>query len=135
MAFLFNCEGREMDKPLLVEVIAYAPTAYYHCTHCEVAWREMGANNRLHEEQLESSLPREMIEEYRAVSDWVRQIFRVHCDRVLVRVIDAASIEGFYKSLKYGARHYPAVIVDGRSIYTGSGMLALAGEEIAHQLE
>ena len=35
-----------MTKPLLVEIIAYAPTAYYHCTHCEVAWREMGATNR-----------------------------------------------------------------------------------------
>jgi hypothetical protein len=34
-----------MERPLLVEIIAYAPTAFYHCTHCEVAWREMG-NNR-----------------------------------------------------------------------------------------
>ena len=41
-----------MTKPLLVEIIAYAPTAYYHCTHCEVAWREMGATNRIHEEQM-----------------------------------------------------------------------------------
>ena len=81
-----------MDKPLMVEIIAYAPTAYYHCMHCEVAWREMGTNNRIHEEQLESSLPEDLIQEYQAVSDWVRQIFRVHCDRILVRVIDAASI-------------------------------------------
>lgn len=123
-----------MDKPLMVEIIAYAPTAYYHCTHCEVAWREMGADNRIHEEQLETSLPRDLIEEYRAVSDWVRQIFQVHCDRILVRVIDAASIEGFYKSLKYGARHYPAVIVDGQSQFTGSQMLPKASEEIARRL-
>ena len=46
-----------MSKPLQVEIIAYAPTAYYHCTHCEVAWREMGATNRIHQEQLSSSLP------------------------------------------------------------------------------
>jgi hypothetical protein len=124
-----------MDKPLMVEIIAYAPTAYYHCMHCEVAWREMGTNNRIHEEQLESSLPEDLIQEYQAVSDWVRQIFRVHCDRILVRVIDAASIEGFYKSLKYGARRYPAVIVEGSSQFTGSSMLPLASEEIARQLE
>jgi hypothetical protein len=124
-----------MSKPLLVEIIAYAPTAYYHCTHCEVAWREMGASNRIHEEQLKSSLPEDLIEEYEKVSDWVREMFRVHCDSIVLKVIDAASIEGFYKSLRYNARHYPAVIVSGKKRFTGSEMLQAASEEISHQLE
>jgi len=123
-----------MDKPLLVEIIAYAPTAYYHCTHCEVAWREMGKSNRIHEEQIESSLPRDLIEDYQKVSDWVREMFRVHCDRILLKVIDAASIEGFYKSIKHNARRYPAVIVNGKSRFIGSERLPSAGEEIARQL-
>jgi hypothetical protein len=123
-----------MDKPLLVEIIAYAPTAYYHCTHCEVAWREMGATNRIHDEQMESSLPKDLIEDYQKVSDWVREMFRVHCDRILLKVIDAASIEGFYKSLKYKARRYPAVIVNGQARFIGRQMLLSASEEIAHQL-
>jgi hypothetical protein len=122
------------DKPLLVEIIAYAPTAYYHCTHCEVTWREMGADNRIHEEQMESSLPADLIEEYQTVSDWVREMFRVHCDNILLKVIDAASIEGFYKSLKYSARRYPAVIVNRKARFLGSQMLSAASEEIAHQL-
>ena len=123
-----------MTNPLLVEIIAYAPTAYYHCTHCEVAWWEIGATNRIHEEQLESSLPEDLIQEYQVVSDWVRGIFRVHCDQILLKVIDAASIEGFYKSLKYNARRYPAVIVNGKTRFLGSQMLSKASEEIAHQL-
>ena len=123
-----------MNKPLLVEIIAYAPTAYYHCTHCEVAWREMGANNRIHDEQVESSLPPDLIQEYQTVSDWVKEMFRVHCDAILLKVIDAASIEGFYKSLKYKARHYPAVIVNGESRFLGTHMLSAASEEIARQL-
>ncbi len=122
------------NRPLLVEVIAYAPTAFYHCTHCEVAWREIGSTNRIHEEQVESSLPEDLIKEYQVVSDWVKELFRVHCDRIILKVIDAASIEGFYKSLKYNARHYPAVIVDGKSRFIGSEMLSAASEEIAHQL-
>src|SRR5688500_7655413 len=108
------------DKPLLVEIIAYAPTAFYHCTHCEVAWREMGATNRIHEEQVESSLPQDLLQEYQVVSDWVKELFRVHCDRVVLKVIDAASLEGVYKSLKYNARRYPAVIVNGKSKFIGS---------------
>lgn len=123
-----------MSEPLLVEIIAYAPTAYYHCTHCEVAWREMGANNRIHEEQMESSLPDDLIQEYQTVSDWVREMFRVHCDNILLKVIDAASIEGFYKSLKYNARHYPAIIVNQKSRFLGVQMLSAASEEVAHQL-
>ena len=122
------------DKPLLVEIIAYAPTAFYHCTHCEVAWREMGKSNRVHEEQLESSLPEDLRREYQVVSDWVREMFRIHCDNIVLKVIDAASIEGFYKSLKYKARRYPAVIVDGRSKFIGSQMLSAASDEIARQL-
>ncbi len=123
-----------MEKPLLVEIIAYAPTAYYHCTHCEVAWREMGATNRIHEEQISSSLPQDLLEEYQKVSDWVQEMFRIHCDRIILKVIDAASIEGFYKSLKYKARRYPAVIVNGNTRFMGSKMLSSASEEIAHQL-
>jgi hypothetical protein len=34
-------------KPLTVEVITYAPTAFYHCQHCEVAFQEMGIGERL----------------------------------------------------------------------------------------
>jgi hypothetical protein len=123
-----------MSKPLLVEIIAYAPTAFYHCTHCEVAFQEMGKSTRVHDEQLESSLPEDLTREYRAVSDWVKEMFRVHCDAVVLKVIDAASIEGFYKSLKYNARRYPAVIVNGKTRFIGSQRLSAAGEEIAHQL-
>lgn len=123
-----------MESPLLVEIIAYAPTAYYHCTHCEVAWREMGKSNRVHEEQLESSLPPDLQREYLAVSDWVREMFRVHCDRLLVKVIDAASVEGFYKSLRYGARRYPAVVINGKSRFLGSDKLEAASQEIARLL-
>jgi hypothetical protein len=123
-----------MTKPVLIEIIAYAPTAYHHCTHCEVAWRETGAANRIHEEQLQSSLPVDLIQEYDTVSNWVREMFRVHGDAVVLKVIDAASVEGFYKSLRYNARHYPAVVVNHKTRFLGSQMLSAASEEIAHQL-
>ena len=86
-----------MDKALPVEIIAYAPTAFYHCTHCEVAWSEMGATNQIHDEQVRNSLPEDLIQEYQEISDWVRELFRQHCDRIIIKVIDAASIEGVFK--------------------------------------
>lgn len=123
-----------MKEPLLVEIIAYAPTAFYHCTHCEIAWSETGRMQHIHEEQLESSLPPDLIQEYQAISDWVREIFRVHCDRVLVKVIDAASIEGVYKSLRYGTRRFPAVIVNGEARFRGIESLTSASSKIADLL-
>jgi hypothetical protein len=53
---------------------------------------------------------------------------------MVLKVIDAASVEGFYKSLRYNARRYPAVIVNRKARFAGSEMLSSASEEIAHQL-
>lgn len=122
-----------MGSPLLVEIIAYAPTAFYHCTHCEVAWREMGATNKIHEDQFKTSLPAELAGDYQQVSDFVRELFRRHCDQVLVKVIDVASVEGFWKTLRYGVRRYPAVIVGGRKRFAGEKFLE-AGEEIDREI-
>ncbi len=122
-----------MNEPLWVEVIAYAPTAFYHCTHCEVAFREMGVTNHFHQEQINSSLPEDLAQDYQALSDWVRELFRLHCDRVVVKVIDAASVEGFWKTLRYRVRRYPAVIVDHRARFVG-GAYPEASREIGRLL-
>lgn len=118
----------------MVEIIAYAPTAFYHCTHCEVAWREMGMDNQIHEEQTQSSLPSDLAQDYQRISDWVREIFRVHCDQVVVKVIDVASVEGFFKTLRYGLHRYPAVIIDGKSRFGGDA-LEEASKVISRRLE
>src|SRR3990172_2926753 len=108
------------DKPLLVEIVAYAPTAFYHCTHCEVVWQQTGFSKGLHEEQVASALPPDMMQDYQAVSDWVRRLFKIHCERVVVKVIDAASVEGLWKTLRHGLRRYPAVIIDRGAKFAGT---------------
>lgn len=109
-------------KPLLVEVIAYAPTAFFHCQHCEVTFHEMGIGQRVQEEQVAVALPEDLRQDYQNVSDWVRYVVNKYCGQVVVKVIDAASIEGFWKSLRYGARKYPAVIVDGKDKLSGGNL-------------
>jgi hypothetical protein len=123
-----------MEDPLFVEVIAYAPTAYYHCTHCEVAFREIGVTNRFHEEQVSSSLPDDLARDYQKLSDWIREITREYCDRIVVRVIDAASVEGFIKSVRHGLRRYPALIIDHKTKFSGVGFEE-ASLAIAERLE
>jgi len=69
--------------------------------------------------------------EYAQISAWVKEMFGRHCDRVVVKVIDAASIEGFYKSLVYGMHRYPAVVVNRQARFSGSHSLESAGEQIS----
>ena len=121
------------DKPLLVEIVAYAPTAFYHCTHCEVVWKESGFSEGLHEEQVKSALPPDLLQDYQAVSDWVHHLITTHCDQVLIKVIDAASLEGVWKSARHGLGRYPAVIVGGRQRFIGADFSG-AEAEIAKQL-
>lgn len=123
-----------MNSPLKVEIIAYAPTAFYHCTHCEVAWREMGASNRIHQEQVESSLPPDLADDYQAISDWVREVFRIYCDQLLIKVIDAASLEGFVLSLRHRIHHYPAIIINGGK-FTGDEALTDASGALSALLQ
>jgi hypothetical protein len=121
------------DQPLLVEIIAYAPTAFYHCTHCEVVWQQTGFSNGLHEEQVRSALPPDLQADYQAVSDWVRHLLRTFCDGLAVKVIDAASLEGFWKTARHGLSRYPAVVVGGRSRFQ-AGDFEAAEAEIARRL-
>ncbi len=118
-----------MGKPLLVEVIAYAPTAFYHCTHCEVVWHEAGVTRSIHQEQMDSSLPDDLAREYQGISRWVEELFQHYDNRIIVKVIDAASLEGLFKSLQYGVHRYPAVIVNRQARFTAQA-LERAGSEI-----
>jgi hypothetical protein len=126
-------EDQAMDMPLLVEIIAYAPTAFYHCQHCEVVWHEIKASGPIHQEQVASSLPDDLIQEYQEISNWADELFRRYADRVTVQVIDAASLEGVLKSLRYGVHRYPAVIVNRRARFTRQAF-ERASDEIARAL-
>lgn len=122
-----------MKAQVQVEIVAYAPTAFYHCTHCEVSWREIGMSNTLHEEQVSSSLPQDLAEDYQAMSDWVRDLFRRHCEGITVKVIDAVSVEGIWKTARHGLRRFPAIIVDRKKSFDGGNFQA-AEAEIARRL-
>lgn len=100
-------------SPVRVEVVAYAPTGFYHCTHCEIVFQQQGVGDRIHAEQLQSAMPQDMLETYARLSAWITALVARHGDRVLVKVIDAASVEGVWKALRHGLRRFPAVILEG----------------------
>jgi hypothetical protein len=112
-------------KPVSVQVITYAPTVFYHCQHCELAFREIGVGERLRRREAAEALPDDLTREFQAVSDWVHGLLQRHRGRVRVDVLDAASIRGFLTSLRHRVGRYPAVIVDGRDKRIGLDFAAL----------
>jgi hypothetical protein len=109
----------EPQEHITVEVLAYAPVAFFHCQHCEIFWQQTGASQHFHREQVASSLPGDLMEEYQQLSEWVREMRAAHGERITFRVIDAASIEGWFKSVRYNLHSYPAVIVNGKEKIIG----------------
>ena len=111
-----------MMKPLTVEVIAYAPTQFFHCQHCEFVFEtaKVEGVKKFHADALETSMPPDMMKEYQGLSDWVMGAVEHYGGRVVFKVIDATSVEGLLKSVRYGVRKYPAVVVDGKEKQTGA---------------
>jgi hypothetical protein len=110
-------------RPVRVQVITYAPTIFYHCQHCELTFREMGIGERIRREEASQALPEDLQHQYAEVSGWLHDLAHRFGPRIRVRLVDAASIEGFFKSLVHRTRRYPSVVVDGPHRYIGTDQL------------
>ena len=107
-------------EPVDVQVVAYAPTGFYHCQHCELTFQQVGLGRKVHGDQLRAGLPEDLQAQFHAVCDWVGALAARYGSQVRLNVTDAASLEGFWKSLRYRVRTYPAIIVAGREKYLGT---------------
>jgi len=78
-----------------------------------------GVGRKIHREQLDSGLPADLAAEFHSLSAWAQGLPQRYGSRVTVRLVDAASIEGFFKSLFRRFSRYPAFVVSGTR-YVGS---------------
>ena len=105
-------------KPIQLEIVTRVVTFFDHCRRCQILFDQSGLDEKLHQKEMEE-YPPDLKEEYLELSDWIRELTRLYKHRLLVRVIDAQSPLGIYKSLRYRIRTYPAFIVEGKETYTG----------------
>lgn len=108
-------------RAVRVEIVTYAPTAFFHCQHCEIAFQQLGIGAQVRRDELDEALPVDLQFEYLDLSEWVHELVERHGPGVDLRVIDAASVAGVWTSLRRGVRAYPAVIVEGRIKRVGTG--------------
>jgi len=79
----------------------------------------MGLRRKVQRDLMESALPEDLKAEFHELVGWVRTLPDKYGDRVRVRLVDVASIEGFFKSLLRGFWRYPAFSVEGQR-YVGA---------------
>jgi hypothetical protein len=105
-------------KPIRLEVVTRVVTFFDHCRRCQILFDQSGLDEKLHQKEMEE-YPPDLKEEYLKLSDWIGELTRLYKHRLLIRVIDAQSPLGIYKSLRHRIRTYPAFVVEGKETYTG----------------
>ena len=83
---------------------------------------------------MQSSPPEDLIEDCLVVSHWVKDVFRRYCDQIFTKMVDAASLEGVWLSLRHGAWRYPAVIIN-KQVFVGLDALKSAETRLGGLLQ
>lgn len=102
-------------QPVQVEVIAPIPEGWGICLSCEMLMARADLNQAPAERGLED-YPPDWLEDFHRLSDWVLDLSARYGDRVLIRIWDPRSMQGVWKSIRYGVRRYPTFIVAGRKV-------------------
>ena len=66
-----------------------------------------------------------MKEEYLFLSEWIKELSRKYGGNILIRITDAQSLQGFYKSIRFRAFRYPAFIINKKKKYAGKDKVQL----------
>lgn len=105
-------------KPILLEIVTGMITTLGQCRHCQVFFDEAGLNNEVQQKEL-SEYPADLIQESEKLYSWIQELKKLYKHRLSIRLVDAKSLAGLYKSLRYRIRKYPTFIVEGKETYTG----------------
>jgi hypothetical protein len=101
-----------MIKPLQVEVVAHVLGSMNHCSHCQVFIDGTGVGGKIKRTDLDA-YPKEFMEEWQRLSDWILALAERYAGQLVIKITDAQSPQGLWKSLRHGVRKYPTFIVAG----------------------
>lgn len=113
-------------KPIVLEIVARLLTTFGQCRHCALFFEESGLQEKVSQKTLDD-YPEDLKEELTRLSDWIHELSRLYKHRLLIRLIDAQSFVGIYKSLRHRIRKYPAFIIEGKETYVGPDRSQLEG--------
>ena len=84
----------------------------------------MGLKDKRDNQDL-NEYPEDLKEDYLFLSGWIKELSQKYRERILIRVTDAQSLQGVYKSIRYRAFRYPAFIINNKKKYLGKDKVRL----------
>ncbi len=105
-------------RPISLEIVTRVMTTFNHCRHCEVIFDQAGLDQKFHQREI-NEYPLDLRQEFTNLSDWIRELTGLYKHRLLIRLIDAQSFLGLYKSLRHRIRKYPTFIIERKETYAG----------------
>ena len=113
-------------KPILLEIVTKVITTFTQCRRCKILFDQAGFDQKLHQKEMEE-YPPDLKEELAKLSAWIRELNQLYKHRLSIKLIDAPSPLGIYKSLRHRIRTYPTFIVERKETYTGWDKSKLEG--------
>jgi hypothetical protein len=113
-------------KPVRLEIVTHVMTSFGQCRRCKVLFDQAGFGQKLLQKEMEE-YPPDLKEELTKLSNWIRELNRLYKHRLSIKLIEAPSPLGIYKSLRHRIRTYPTFIVEGKETYAGWDRSQLEG--------
>ena len=102
-------------QPVPIEVIAPLPEGWGICMSCEMLMARANLDTPPADRGLEE-YPPEWQADFHRLSDWVFAVAARYGNSVQIRIWDPRSLQGMWKSIRYGVRRYPTFVVAGHKI-------------------
>ena len=105
-------------QPVEVEVFSPVPEGWGICLSCEMLMARANMDKAPYERGLDE-YPPEWKKDFQRLSDLVLDLAACYGDRILIRIWDPRSLQGMFKSIRYGVRRYPTFVINGHEKVTG----------------
>jgi len=100
------------------------PEPFRHSPSCEFVADQVGLKEKK-DRSILNDYPEDLKEDYLFLSGWIKELSQKYREKILIRITDAQSLQGFYKSIRYRAFRYPAFIINNKKKYTGTDKVRL----------
>ena len=111
-------------RPIQVDVITLVPEGWGICTTCEMLMARAELDKAPRERALDE-FPPEWQDDLRHLSALILDLAARYGDSVVIRIWDPRSLQGMWKSVRYGVRRYPTFVVAGHEKVTGQDVARL----------
>jgi hypothetical protein len=109
---------RKMMRPILLEIVSKMLTTFDYSRHCRILFDQVGLGRKLRQNQIDE-YPSDLKEECVKLSNWIQELKHLYKHRLLIKLIDAQSPLGIYKSLRHWINAYPTFIIERKETFAG----------------